>query len=168
MLNARIEIETEKIPYKIKRKMPSFLDPYFAENIQWIMFCDNLDHRLRPYEDVKAAWTTLGVAFTLLLIGVVAGIICCFVVVEGSELTSVLLGSLFGGMVVIVCAYFCLMQALVIKPLKILGQSIEEYCEKISSKWDNVEFHFERSGKCSVYWDSDFQAWINVISSDAV
>jgi hypothetical protein len=168
MLNARIEIDTEKIPYKIKRKMPSFLDPYFEEKIQWIIFCDNLDHRLRPYEDIKAAWTMIGAVFTLLLMGLIAGIICSFVVVEDPELASILSGSLFGALCVVFSSYFCLMQIYVMKPLKVLGQSIEEYCEKIASKWDMVEFHFERSSKCSVYWDSDFQAWINVISSDAV
>eukprot|EP00980_Cylindrotheca_fusiformis_P029543 scaffold23505_cov119-Cylindrotheca_fusiformis.AAC.2 len=98
MLNARVEIDTEKIPYKVKRKMPSFLDPYFEEHIQWIIFCDNLDHRLRPYEHIKAAWTIIGAIFTLLLIGFVVGIFCSILVVDDPGQSSVLAVSLAGGL----------------------------------------------------------------------
>eukprot|EP00980_Cylindrotheca_fusiformis_P011462 scaffold2659_cov107-Cylindrotheca_fusiformis.AAC.5 len=147
MLNARVEIDTEKIPYKVKRKMPSFLDPYFEEHIQWITFCDNLDHRLRPYEHIKAAWTIIGAIFTLLLIGFIVGIFCSILVVDDPGQSSVLAVSLAGGLVATSCVYLCLMQLYVIRPLKVLGQSIEEYCETVGSKWETVEFHFERSSK---------------------
>ena len=168
MLNARIEIDTATIPYKIKRVKPSFLNPYFTENIEWIIFCDNIDYRIKSYEEIKAAWMIIGAVFTLLLIGLIVGIICRFILVDDPDLGLVLSGSLFGGLVVLFVAYFCLMKVFVIQRLDLLAQSIDEYCQNTAKQWENVEFRFERSKKSSIYWDSDFNAWINVISSDAV
>lgn len=170
MLNARIEIDTSKLPYKINRKMPTFLEPYFQERIQWIIFCDNIDVKLEPYEGIKAAWMVIGALFTLVLIGLIAGIVVRFTVIddEDQKLGNVLSGALFGGLVVSFAVYFCLMQVFVLIPLKKLAQSTEDYCEKVATKWDNVDFKFQRSSKWAIYWDSDFKAWINVVSSDAV
>ena len=168
MLNSRIEIDTSKLPFKINRKMPTFLEPYFQERIQWIIFCDNIDVKLEPYEGIKAAWTIIGAIFTLILIGLIAGIAVRFTLVDDANLGNILTGALFGGLVVTFGVYFCLMQAFVMSPLKKLAQSTEEYCDKIAAKSDTVDFKFQRSSKAAIYWDSDFKAWINVVSTDAV
>ncbi|KAL3939760.1 MAG: hypothetical protein SGBAC_005563 [Bacillariaceae sp.] len=168
MLNSRIEIDTSKLPYKINRKMPTFLEPYFQERIQWIIFCDNIDVKLEPYEGIKAKWMVIGAIFTLVLIGLIAGIVVRFTVIDDPDLQTVLTGALFGGLFLAFVVYFCLMQVFVMSPLKKLGQSTEEYCDKIAAKWDSVDFKFQRSKKLAIYWDSDFKAWINVVSSDAV
>jgi hypothetical protein len=168
MLNSRIEIDTSEIPYKINRTMPTFLEPYFQERIQWIIFCDNIDVKLKPYENIKAVWTVIGASFSLVLIGLIVGVVLLFTGIIGDGNKNILTGSLFGGIVVAFCIYLCLMQIFVMSPLKKLADSTEEYCDKIASKWDNVDFKFQRSSKLTIYWDSDFKAWINVVSSDAV
>lgn len=168
VLNARIEIDTEDVPYKVNRTMPTFLDSYFKEEREWKNFCDSLDRRLRPYEEIKAVWMILGILFTLFLLGIIVGIVLRFVLVDDEQLGLILTGSLFAGAFFIFSAYFFLMQALVVKPLQNLGRDITSFCNETSDKWEAVEFQFEISGKCSVYWDSDFDAWINVTSTDAV
>jgi hypothetical protein len=168
MLNARIEFQTDELPYKVKRKMPSLLQPYFTEEDDWMIFCDQLDKRLRPYEEIKASWMILGVAFVILLLGLMAGIFCRFFVVDDDHVGLILSGSLFGGVFVVFTGYFFLMHLWVVKPLDVLSQEINEYCKKIATTWANVEFRFERSKSCSIFWDSDFSAWINILASEPV
>jgi hypothetical protein len=168
MLKPRIDVETDEIPYKVDRKMPTMLEKYFPEKRDWKNFCDNLDRRLRPYEEIKAAWMVIGVVFTLLVLGVIAGIICRFLLVDDDDVGLILIGSLFGGAFLVFTAYFFLMHYLVVRPLDDLGQDVNQFCEKTTSEWDNVELRFERSKSCSVFWDSDFKAWIDVVSEDTV
>ena len=168
VLNARIDIETKDIPYKVNRTKPTFLEPYIKGERDWKNFCDSLDRRLRPYEEIKAIWIILGVIFTLLLLGIITGIVLRFVLVDDEELGLILTASLFAGAFIIFSAYFFLMQALVVKPLGIMATDVMSFCHETSEKWDNIEFQFETSSKCSVYWDSDFDAWITVTSKDPV
>lgn len=168
VLNARIQIETKDVPYKVNRDMPTFLSSYFKEERDWKNFCDSLDRRLRPYEDIKAVWMILGVVFTLFFLAIIVGIVLRFVLVDDEDLGLILTGSLFGGAFVIFSAYFFLMQALVVKPLSTMGQDVTAFCHETSAKWDSVEFEFQTSAKCSVYWDSDFDAWVEVVSTDPV
>jgi hypothetical protein len=168
VLNARIEIETKDVPYKVSRSMPTFLEAYFKEERDWTNFCDSLDRRLRPYEEIKAVWMIMGVVFTFLFLGIIVGIVLRFVLVDDEEMGLILTASLFGGAFLIFSAYFFLMQALVVKPLGNMGQDVMAFCQETSAKWDSIEFRFEVSSKCSVYWDSDFDAWITVTSTDAV
>ena len=167
-LNARITIKTDELPYCVDRKMPSFLSSYFEEDRAWKNFCDSLDRRLRPFEEIKAAWMVLGVVFTILFLGIIVGIVLRFVLVDDEDLGLILTGSLFGGAFIIFTAYFFLMQALVVKPLDAMGNDVVEFCNETSAKWDTIEFEFQRSSKCSVYWDADFDAWINVTTTDAI
>lgn len=168
VLDARIEIETKDVPYKVNRNMPTFLEPYFKEDQEWKNFCDSLDRRLRPYEEIKAVWMILGVVFTFFFLGIIVGIVLRFVLVDDEELGLILTGSLFGGAFLIFSAYFFLMQALVVKPLGKMGQDVMAFFHETSEKWDSIEFQFEVSSKCSVYWDADFDAWITVTSTDPV
>jgi hypothetical protein len=117
MLNTRIEIETKEFPYKINRKKPTFLESYFEENIEWIIFCDNLDHRLQKFPEIKAKWMILGVVFTLFIIGIVIGIALRYTIVKDDEIRLILSRFLFGGGFIVVTTYLCLIQKLVIKPL---------------------------------------------------
>ena len=167
-LNARIEIETKEVPYKVNRKMPTFLDAYFHDQRDWTNFCDSLDRRLRPYAEIKAIWMILGVIFTFLFIGIVVGIVLRFVLVDDEDKGLILTASLFGGAFVIFSLYFFLMQMWVVKPLGSMGQDVMAFCQETSVKWDGIEFEFQVSNKCSVYWDSDFDAWINVTSTGPV
>lgn len=148
--------------------MPTFLQPYFKEDRDWTNFCDSLDRRLRPYEEIKAAWMLLGVIFTFFFLGIIVGIVLRFVLVDDEEMGLILTASLFGAAFLVFSAYFFLMQALVVKPLGNLGQDLTAFCQETSAKWDRVDFQFEVSSKCSVYWDSDFDAWITVTSTDPV
>ena len=110
----------------------------------------------------------LGVVFTILFLGIIVGIVLRFVLVDDEDLGLILTGSLFGGAFIIFTAYFFLMQALVVKPLDAMGDDVVEFCNETSAKWDTIEFEFQRSSKCSVYWDADFDAWINVTTTDAI
>eukprot|EP00934_Nitzschia_sp_Nitz4_P005496 Nitzschia sp. Nitz4//scaffold365_size14809//13653//14177//NITZ4_008915-RA/size14809-processed-gene-0.1-mRNA-1//1//CDS//3329549292//5486//frame0 len=168
VLNARIEIKTDKLPYKVERKMPSFLEPYFPEDRDWRNFCDSVDRRLRPFEEIKAVWMILGVVFTFLFIGIIVGIVLRVVLVDDDHTALLVTGSLCGAAFLIFTAYFFLMEALVVRPLDAMGANVTDFCHLTAEKWDTVEFQFERSSKCSVYWDADFNAWINVTSMDSV
>jgi hypothetical protein len=110
----------------------------------------------------------LGVAFVFLLLGLIAGLLCGFFVVDDDHVGLILSGALFGGVFVVFTGYFFLMHMWVVKPLDELSQEINEYCEEVAKKWPNVEFRFERSKSCSIFWDSDFNAWINVFASEPV
>jgi membrane-anchored glycerophosphoryl diester phosphodiesterase (GDPDase) len=167
-LNARIMIETDSVPYKVNRTMPTMLAPYFRGDRDWRNFCDSLDHRLRPFEEIKAMWMLLGVLFTLLSLGIIVGIVLRFVLVDDKDKGLIISGSLFAGAFVVFSAYFCLMQASVVKPLQTLGEDLIDFCNETSEKWETINFEFETSSKCSVYWDADFDAWINVTTTDAV
>ena len=166
MLNARIEFQTEELPYKVKREMPSLLEPYFKEDSEWMVFCDRLDLLLQPYEDIKASFMVVGVCFVCLCLGVIAGLICRFLIVDDEDVGLILSASIFAGMFVIFTCYFFLMQLWVVRPLDALSQDMDAYCNEIAAKWPSVEFQFQRSKKCSIYWDSDFDAWINVTDSE--
>ena len=168
MLSARIEIETDDVPYKVNRTMPTLLENYFMEERDWRNFCDSLDRRLTPYEEIKAVWMIIGIVFTVLLIGFIVGIVLRFVLVSDPHLGLILTGSLFGAAFFIFSAYFFLMQAMVVKPLSSMGEDVAIFCHETAAKWDSIEFRFEVSSKCSVYWDSDFNAWITVTSTDPV
>ena len=138
------------------------LEAYYVEDQSWKNFCDSLDRRLQPFEEIKAVWMILGVVFVLLILALIAGVICRFILVDDEELGLILTGVIFAAIFLIFSAYFFLMQGLVVKPLDAMGEDITQFCEEMSSQWEGVEFLFERSGKCSVYWDADFDAWINV------
>lgn len=166
--NARIKIETKSVPYKVDRNMPSLLKDYFKEKRDWRNFCDSLDRRMRPFEDIKAMWMVLGIVFTLLSLGIIVGVILRFALVDDEDQGLILTASLFGGAFIVFSAYFFLMQALVVKPLQTLGQDLMAFCDETSEKWEAVDFQFEVSNTCSVYWDADFDAWINVTTTDAV
>jgi hypothetical protein len=170
MLNARIDIETKESPYKVNRSMPTMLQPYFTpmgeEDYQEL--CDKLDQLLEPFEEIKAVWMILGIVFTILFLGIIVGIILRFVLVDDADLGLILAASLFGAAFFIFTAYFFLMHLFVVKPLDLLALEINVFCEETARKWEGVELRFERSKSCSVFWDADFQAWINVTSTDAV
>jgi hypothetical protein len=110
----------------------------------------------------------LGVVFTLCSIGIIVGIVLRFVLVDDEDKGLILSASLFGSAFVVFSAYFFLMQALVINPLQTVGHDVTDFCHETSEKWEAISFEFEFSNKCSVYWDTDFDAWINVSSTNPV
>lgn len=167
-LNARINIRTDEVPYRVDRKMPTFLDEYFPTEQDWLNFCDSLDRRLRPFEEIKAVWMILGVVFTFFFLGIIAGIVIRIVLVDDEDAGLIVTGALFAAAFFIFTAYFFLMQALVVRPMDAMGADVSAFCHETASKWESVNFQFQRSSKCSVYWDADFHAWINVTSEDPI
>jgi hypothetical protein len=169
MLNTRIEIDTIGSPYKINRKRSAMLDPYFKGKNDWFIFCERIDQLLQTFEEIKATWMVLGVISTLLLFTLVVGIILTFVLVDEQTLLGILAGCLFGACFLIFASYLCLMDTCVVKPLNEFSRRVDEYCAEIASKNDDkIEFHFDRSRKCKLFWDSDFKVWIDVTSTDPV
>jgi hypothetical protein len=169
MLNTRIEIDTTKSPYKVHRKRPAFLDPYFQGKNDWFIFCERIDGFLVQFEEIKAAWMVLGVICTILLLGLVVGIIVSFVVVKEKNLLGILSGCLFAGLFVVFVGYFFLMDRWVLRPLDAFAKSVDDYCGEVSEKNDDkVHFRFDRSRKCALFWDSDFKVWIDVSTSEAI
>ncbi|KAG7369147.1 hypothetical protein IV203_031890 [Nitzschia inconspicua] len=169
MLNNRIEIDSTKSPYKVQRKRPAFLDSYFPDKNDWFIFCERIDGLLVQFEEIKAAWMVLGVACTILLLGLVVGIVVSFVVVEEKDLLGILAGCLFAGLFVVFAVYFFLMDRWVLRPLDTFAKTVDDYCAGISEKnGDKVHFRLERSRMCALFWDSDFKVWIDVSTSDAV
>jgi hypothetical protein len=146
------------------------LDPYFRGKNDWFIFCERIDQLLTRFEEIKAAWMVLGVVSTLLLLALSAGVIVTFVLVEDQNLLGVLAGCLFGACFLVFASYFCLMDTIVMKPLNEFGRQVDEYCaETVASKNENkVQFHFDRSRKCQLFWDADFKVWIDVTSADPV
>mmetsp|Transcript_20540 Transcript_20540/g.33022 ORF Transcript_20540/g.33022 Transcript_20540/m.33022 type:complete len:175 (-) Transcript_20540:376-900(-) len=169
MLNTRIEIDTSDSPYKVNRKRPAILDPYFIGKNDWFIFCERIDHFLQKFEEIKAAWMVLGVMASLLMIGVIVGIICTFVLVEEKDLLAILAGLMFGACFFVFAGYFCFMDLYVVRPLDDFAKKMDEYCSEISAQSDNkVAFRFGRSRKCTIFWDADFKAWIDVSTSEPV
>jgi len=169
-LSARIYIDSDTVPYKVKRRMPTMLAPYFPGDRDWTNFCDSLDRRLRPFEEIKARWIVLGVLFTVAMIGVLVGIFIRFrlPVVEESDLEIIVSSSLAGSTFLAFTLYYFFMQAWVIHPLKDLGDDLTKFCQELSEKWEMVEFEFQQSPRCTVYWDSNFDARINITVSEPV
>ena len=160
MLNTRIEIDTKSSPYKIHRQRPAFLDPYFAaDKNSWFIFCERIDSLLaQQLEEIKAAWLVLGVVCTILLLGLIVGIVVSFVVVDDKETLGIAAGCLFAGLVVVFGGYFFLMSRWVLRPLDAFAQSVDEYCAGVS----------EKNGNKIHICDSDFKVWIDVSTSEAI
>lgn len=169
MLNTRIDVDTTKIPYEVCRKRPAFLDPYFQGKSDWFIFCERLDGLLVQFEEVKAAWIFLGAICTILLLGLVVGIIISFVVVDEKDRLGVVAGCVLASLVVVLVGYFLLMKCWVLRPLDTFARQVDEYCAEISKKNDEkVHFRFDRSRKCALFWDSDFKVWIDVSTPEAI
>jgi hypothetical protein len=171
MLNARIGIDTSGSPYKVNRKRSTILDPFFPGKNDWFVFCERMDQMLRSYEEIKAVWMILGVLSTVLLLGIVVGIIVSFVLLKDDQkdLLGTVAGCLFAALFVVFAGYFFFMNQWVVKPLNEFADKVNNYCAEIAEKNDNkVEFRFETSRKCTIFWDSDFKAWIDVTSSEPV
>lgn len=178
MLNARIEIDTKTTPYRVRRGerrgQPSLLDPYFKDKNDWMIFCDRIDLLLDGrggLEEIKATWMLLGVVTTILLLGMVVGIICTFMLVDRTEDSGLLLGCLFGGTFMIFAIYLYLMQMLVVDQLHAFARKVDEYCAELAKKkaQNAVQFRFQRNGnKCTLFFDRDFQVWIDVSTLDPV
>jgi hypothetical protein len=172
MLNARIEIVTTSSPYKVNRRMPTILDQYLTGKNDWMIFCDHIDTVLIIFEEIKAVWLILAVISTIICLGLVVGIICAFILVgdDNQHLLSILLGCLFGTCIVVIASNLYLTQRFVVRPLDEFALQVDTYCAEIAETKtsEEVEFRFERSRKCSLFWDSDFKAWINVTTSNPV
>ena len=170
MLNSRIEIDTKTSPYKIVRNRPAFLDSYFPGKNDWFIFCERIDGMLAEFEEIKAMWTVLGVVCTFLLLGCIIGVVCAFALIrDDNNLLGIVAGCLFAALFIIFAWYFFMMKQCVLRPLDNFAQKIDDYCAEISKKNDDkVKFSFDRSRKCTLFWDSDFKVWIDVSTAEAV
>lgn len=124
-------------------------------------------------EEIKAAWMILGVVTTILLFGFVAGIITTVVVVDddGGKTSPIVLGCLLAGLFTVFTMYFFLMQKLVVDGLRDFTRRIDEYCAEISEQKSNnvVTFRFQMNvNRCRLYWDRDFQCWVEVSTADPI
>mmetsp|Transcript_24787 Transcript_24787/g.58813 ORF Transcript_24787/g.58813 Transcript_24787/m.58813 type:complete len:206 (-) Transcript_24787:638-1255(-) len=180
MINTRIEVDTSSSPFKVKRnewegggRPPALLQPYLSGKNDWLIFCDRIDLFLDSrggLEEIKAIWMILGVITTILLVGIVAGIIVTAVIVKGTTL-PIVMGCLLAGLFVVFVIYFILMQKLVVKSLRDFAKRVDEYCAEVSQEKSNnaVTFRFQMNvNKCKLYWDRDFKCWIDVSTMDPI
>lgn len=182
MINARIDIDTSSSPYKVQRRAwdgqpPALLRQYLNDKNDWMIFCDRIDLLLDSrggLEEIKAVWMILGVITTVLLLGIIAGIICTIVLIDRQEdggTLSIILGCLLAGLFLVFAIYFYLMKRLVVDQLRAFALKIDTYCAEIAEKKSNnaVTFRFAMNvNKCKLYWDRDFQCWIDVSTSDPI
>ena len=166
-LSAKIHIQTDSIPYTVYRRMPPVLTELFPGDRDWVNFCDSLDRRLRPYDEIKDRWKSLSYAFLCCTLCLIVGIVLRFVLVENEDTRFYVTCALFGSTFLVYSAYFFLMQALVVKPRQDLRGDLMDFCDDLSKKFEPVMFQFEVSGRwCTIFMDSDFSALIHVTSTD--
>ena len=143
------------------------LTELFPGDRDWVNFCDSLDRRLRPYDEIKDRWKSLSYAFLCCTLCLIVGIVLRFVLVENEDTRFYVTCALFGSTFLVYSVYFFLMQALVVKPRQDLRGDLMDFCDDLSKKFEPVMFQFEVSGRwCTIFMDSDFSALIHVTSTD--
>ena len=144
LMSIRAEIDTKNSPFRIDRTVHSSLQNHIPA-AEWTIFCDNIDEALLPMEVASAKLSIYGIVFTILYIGIVAGLVCNVVLVNDKNLYSTLWVVLVALDVVVILANFLLYRSLVNKEMNPAGDAIQEICTEISSRLGSISMLYIRS-----------------------
>jgi hypothetical protein len=161
VMSIRVEIDTENSPFRINRTVHPSLQNYIPA-AEWTIFCDNIDEALPPMEAVSAKLSIFGIAFTILYIGIVAGIVCNVVLVDDSSLYSTLWIVLVSADVVVIMANVLLYRALVKYQMNPAGDAIQEICTETSFRLGSISMLYLRSNLCLIVCRDSVDAAIDI------